>query len=368
MKEMDVSVFIPIYRESTHLADILNVLVSQEIEKEIFVLLDEPTEYSLRILKRFRTVKFVVNENRVGKAEALNKAVELSCGRILLFLDADIAIPSDSGFLERIVNMMSDTDLLDIKKEVINESFLSKMSYYEYVGFNIGSWLLSKVIKRCPAVNGAAFAIRKDVFDSLQGFRRVLSEDLDLALRAFVKNYKFDYTKEVKVYNYVHSTWQKWIVQRRRWAIGAALWLKEYCKDLVKISARRPQVYVPALFLLFPSLTLILSSFFVPDLFIHRLFSLLLIFLAVRFSFIIPVLILITLSINVFKSVLFTLTSFFTFSTLFFIFSKKLEFKFKIHEFFIYYFFYSLLSLLIMVTGILEVFILDKRTVSDWKV
>jgi len=364
-----ISIFIPVYRESKLLPKILTKLLIQNVEKEIFVIIDEPTEFSLEISKKFRDkVNFIINEERIGKANALNNAVKLSSGQILLFLDSDIEIPDDSEFIKKIIEEIKDTDILDIKKEVVRDSFLSKMTYYEYVGFNIGSWLLARFLKRCPSINGSAFAMRRKVFSSLKGFRRTINEDTDIATRAFISGYRFKYTKKVKVYNHVHSSLRDWIKQRRRWSIGTALWLKEWYKPLLKTVISNPQIIIPALLLLFPSLLLFLLSIFVSDLWMYKFFSLIFLFLAIKFNIALPALILITLSITFVRNIYFSFTSFLVFSILFFAFSRKLEFEFKIHEFFVYYFFYSLLNLFITINGFIRVLIFKKKSVPDWKI
>ncbi len=369
MENNQISILIPVYRKSNLLENLLKRLISQKIKKEIFVIIDEPMEESLEISKKFRKeIKFFLNKKRIGKANALNKAAKMSSGKILLFLDDDIELPNDNKFLEKIIEEMKDTDLLDIKKEVIKKSFLSKMTYYEYLGFNIGAWLLSKSVKKCPALNGAAFAMKRNVFNSIKGFRKAVCEDSDLATRCFLKNCKFRYTKKVNVYTQVPSNWKNLIKQRRRWATGMALWFKEWHKELLRGSVKYPQIFIPAIFFVFPSLLLLIISLLVPNPLIYKLFSIFFLFVAIKFNFALPILLFTTLGIDMIKGLFASLIGFLFLSVLFFIFSKKLGFKFKIHEFFVYYFVYSLLTLLITMVGLIKVFVLNKDSVSHWKV
>jgi cellulose synthase/poly-beta-1,6-N-acetylglucosamine synthase-like glycosyltransferase len=69
---MDVSIFIPVYKESNQLAGALDVLASQNVSKEIFITVDQPTEEFLKEIKPRETenVKFIVNKERTGKANA----------------------------------------------------------------------------------------------------------------------------------------------------------------------------------------------------------------------------------------------------------------------------------------------------------
>ncbi len=84
---MDISIFIPVYKESNQLESMLNDLNSQNVTKEIFVIVDEPTaEFSQKIRTlEHKDVKFIVNKERVGKANALNSTEKLASANVLLF-------------------------------------------------------------------------------------------------------------------------------------------------------------------------------------------------------------------------------------------------------------------------------------------
>ena len=372
---LEISVIIPVYKESKLLPKILNILLNQKIDSklyEIIVVIDKPTKHFLDILREYgKKVKFIINKKRIGKANALNKAVEHSSGNILFFLDSDVILPNDNNYLKKIIEEMKDTDILDIKKEVIKNSFLSRMMYYEYIGLNIGSWFVSRFVGKCPSLNGSAFAVKRDVFVLLNGFRRVIVEDMDMAVRAFLKNYRFKYTRRVKIYNSVHSNWKNWFTQRKRWSIGSALWVKEWHRELLKICAKKPQIFLPGLLFLFPSVILILLYLFIPNLLIHKIFSLTFILLAIKLNFILPILWLSTISIDFIKNSLASILTFLLTSAIYFILSKKAGFQFKLREFLIYYFFYSLLGLFITIAALINVFFFGgkaARKVSDWKV
>ena len=111
---MDISIFIPVYKESNQLAGMLNELSSQNVSKEIFVTVDQPTEELLEEIKQIENsnIKFIVNKERTGKANACNNTVKLSTGKVLLFLDSDVGIPNDPDYLRKIVMEMQHTDIL----------------------------------------------------------------------------------------------------------------------------------------------------------------------------------------------------------------------------------------------------------------
>jgi cellulose synthase/poly-beta-1,6-N-acetylglucosamine synthase-like glycosyltransferase len=360
-------VFIPVYRESEQLFGLLHKLVAQDSDKEVVVTIDSPDEAFLQKTRKFSEVKFIINEERIGKSNALNDAVKLSSGSVLLFLDADVEIPDDPDFLKKIVREMRNADVLDIKKEVTGKSFLSRMAYYEYFTFNVSSWIASKFLRKCPATNGAAFAIKREVFDSVGGFRKVVAEDIDLATRAFLAGCSFAYTKEVGVKNVVHSTWKSWFRQRKRWAIGQALWTRVFYKELFRKCSRKPQIFLPALFFLYPSLLSFSMILLLPSTWMYDLLLMLSLFFSTRFNTVLPVFLVSLAGADILKSLFISFLSFAVTSVLFFKFSRKLGFKMKIHELFVYYFFYSPLWLAVIAIGYFQVFVLGKKSAPDWR-
>jgi biofilm PGA synthesis N-glycosyltransferase PgaC len=369
---LDVSIFIPVYKESNQVAGMLNQLCPQNLSKEIFITVDQPTDEFLKEIKSLEreNVQFIVNKERIGKANALNSTVKLSSGKVLLFLDSDVGIPNDPDYLRKIVMEMQHTDILDIKKKVTKDkSFLSKMAYYEYLTFNISSWLSSHYLHKCPAVNGAAFAIKREVFEKVHGFRKVVAEDIDIATRAFLVDSSFAYTTDVEVKNVVHSDWHKWLTQRRRWSIGQALWLKDWYKQLAKRFIKKPQVFLPSLFFLYPSVVVFLLSAIVPSLWMYNSLLVFSLFLSVKFNIALPLFLLSLGTADIIKIVTISMSGFAITAAVFYGFARKLGFReVKLHELFVYYFFYSSIWMIIIVVGHIQVIALGKKAGPGWKV
>lgn len=358
------------YKESNELDSTLAILLSQDVEKEIFVTVDEATPSFIEQSKKYQgKVRFIFNKERMGKANALNETVKYSSGKALLFLDSDIIVADDPDFLKKIIMDLQRSDVLDIKKRVIKgKSFLSKMAYYEYFTFNVSSWIADHFMHKCPAVNGAAFAIKRETFEKIGGFHKVVAEDIDIATRAFLANSSYSYNSDIEVKNVVHSDWKKWFNQRRRWAIGQALWLKTWCFELAKKFAKKPQVFLPGLFFLYPSVTVFLLSAVVPSLWMYNSMLVFSVFLSVRFNIMLPVFLVSLAMADVLKIVAVSLASFGITAAVFYGFSRKLGFReIKLHELFAYYFFYSSIWMLIIIVGHIQVFLLGKKAGPDWK-
>jgi poly-beta-1,6-N-acetyl-D-glucosamine synthase len=368
---VDISIFIPVFKESNQLTSMLNDLESQDVSKEIFVPVDEPTENFLEKIKKIENgkVKFIINKQRIGKSNAVNNTVKLSSGKVLLFLDSDIQIGGDQDFLKKIIMEIQTVDILDIKKKVSKgNSFLGKMTYYEYFTFNVSAWLSSHYIHKCPAVNGAAFAIKREIFEKVGGFHKVIAEDIDLATRAFLQESSFAYSTDVEVKNVVFSDWGKWFTQRRRWAIGQAQWLVNWYQDLIKKCIKKPQVFLPGLFFLYPSIIAFFLSAVVPGVWMYNSLLVFSLFLSVKFNILLPIFLVSLGTANILKILLISFAGFAITAAVFYGFSRKLGFReMKLHELFVYYFFYSTVWLTIIVIGHIQVIAFRKKVAPGWK-
>lgn len=264
---------------------------------------------------------------------------------------------------------MQHTDILDIKKRVVKDkSFLSKMAYYEYLTFNISSWLSSRYLHKCPAVNGAAFAIKREMFEKVNGFRTVVAEDIDLATRAFLEESSFAYTTDVEVKNEVHGDWRKWLTQRRRWSIGQALWLVDWYKQLGKRFIKKPQVFLPSIFFLYPSVVVFFLTAVIPSFWMYNSLLVFSLFLSVKFNIALPLFLLSLGTADVIKVLIISMSGFAFTAAVFYGFARKLGFReVKLHELFVYYFFYSSVWMILIVIGHFQVIFLGKKAGPGWK-
>ncbi|MBE0511805.1 glycosyltransferase family 2 protein [Candidatus Bathyarchaeota archaeon] len=368
-KEKKVSVFIPVYENSDSLEELLEDLTNDSYEnKEIFVMIDKPNEKSLEVAKKYGSkVNFTLNGQRRGKVDVLNSAVKNCEGEILVFLDSDVRLGDSKEFLGVIEREMEGVDILDVKKRIGRDSFIPRMVNYEYISSNFGNYLYSKLIKRCFGINGAAFAIKREAFGEVGGFSKVVSEDLDIAVKVLLKNKQFKYTDKVGVYTKAPSNWRSWFAQRKRWSIGTGLWLKDHWRNLIKYAAKYPHVAIPSILILFPTLIPIVLSYVFSNFLGYKIIDLILMLLATRFSFLIPFLFSSSLALVLLTSWVNFFISFLLFSVLFYSASRKLKLHFNFLEFLIYYFFYQPLAFFTLIVGIITPFLFSKYKL-DWKV
>jgi biofilm PGA synthesis N-glycosyltransferase PgaC len=363
-----VGVFIPVYKGSDLLEELIEKLIKDTYKnKEIFITIDKPNQKSLEIVKKYRSkVNFILNKRRTGKVNALNNAVKISKSEILVFLDSDVKLKT-LNFLSEIIQEIEEFDILDIKKEIIRESFIPKMVNYEYISFNFANYLFSKLIKKCFSINGAAFAIKRETFEEVKGFSKVLAEDSDLATKTLLKNKKFKYTERIEIYTKAPSSWRSWLIQRKRWGIGAGLWLKCHWRNLLKYAKKYPYVVIPSILILFPTLIPILINYILSNFLGYKIVGFIFMLLATRFNFFIPFFFSTSIAIVLITSIMNFIINFLIFSIIFYLISKKLKLYFNFLEFLIYYFFYQPLAFFTLMVGLITPFLPLKYTL-DWKV
>ncbi|MEM3783487.1 MAG: glycosyltransferase family 2 protein [Candidatus Bathyarchaeia archaeon] len=364
-----ISVFIPVYEGSELLEPLLEKLTSDSCEnKEIFVAIDKPNAESVRVSERYQgKVHFFLSNQRRGKVEALNSAVKMSHGEILVFLDADVKISDCKDFLENIRREMMETDILDLKKKIIPDSFVSRMVNYEYTGSNFASYLYSKLVRKCFCIGGTAFAIRREAFEEVGGFSKVVSEDLDLALKTLLKNKQFKYAEEIEVYTKAPSNWKSWFNQRKRWGIGTGLWIKEHWKRLVRYIAKYPHAALPCAIILFPTFFPLLLNYICSVFLDFQILNFIPPVLAAQLNFPLPSVISVSVLSIIFTGLANFFLGFIAFAAIFYTVSKRLNFRFNIAEFLIYYFVYQPMSALVLLVGILRAFLSSNHKL-DWKV
>ncbi|MGB9759431.1 MAG: glycosyltransferase [Thermoproteota archaeon] len=367
-----ISVVIPIYRESPLLIRNIQVLLEQNLEKEVVVVVDEPTEKTKEELKKVNGIKIITHEERVGKVNAVNEAITFCNGEVILFLDGDVELPDDNEFLRKIFDEMKDCDALDIKKVIVRDSFLAKLVYYDYASLNIFSWLSFKSTRKLITLNGAAFAVKKEVLLKLNGFSRMITEDIDLAIRLFMNGYKLKYSEKIFVYCYTHSSLRKWLKQRLRWAKGGAEIVATYNKRLMLEVIKNFEIFFPFLVFLFPSFFSLIFYPLVPNSMAYGIFTTILLSVGnVQQSFLTIAMLpwlKPTTAISLLKGVIAMTISTLMFFIVFYISSKKLSYSFSVVEFFLFYFVYSFLSFIVAVIGFAEVLILKKYQCENWRV
>ena len=367
---MKITALIPVYRVPKRAADILAKLQAMTYEdKEIIVVVDGSTnpdiESALEPYRQCVTVHY--NNEQLGKTESLNRVALKHVTDVFLILDNDIELPDDTAYLDKVAANMERYDLIEIPKEAIANTFISRMMAMEFLSFAMLSFTMARLAKKSPSMNGAACAIRALLFRMLDGFRPVINEDMDFAARAFQVHAAFGYPRELKVRNEAPDSVKDWMVQRKRWALNNILWVKENFLLILTHFFRTPALFLSTILFFLPCLASI-------DVFIMvrrtgLLFLLPLIFMMSQHLYIFTGLFLWPshLQLLLGGSWLPVAVGLLVAALTFFVFSRILRFRFNALDFVLYYFVYSpvwMLANVVMVVALL----LHIDIQTDWKI
>lgn len=365
-----VSIVIPSYGRGRALVRLVRQLATDRYrDKEIIVVLDMPDPSVIEELENCNSCRVIVNTSRKGKVNALNTALKHASGELLIFMDDDVEI-EDEEFVEKVIRNMADCDIGDIKKVIKGRGLLGNLVYIEYMTLNFASKLFHKWAKRSVAVNGAAFAMWRKALREIGAFRPVISEDLDLSIRAFLAGHRFCYIDDTYVWNHAPEGWRQWLKQRKRWAIGLALWLREYVSPLLRALKRMPHIIIPSLILVLPSILTTMLIFLLKDNVYAKSLYLLLLTLSSMVGQFLPIASLVSVNLHFlfFSQVINILVVFSVLSILYVIAAYSVKMKSKFYLYPVYFLVYQPLWLTILLAGFIRVYLLKKEDVEDWVV
>ena len=232
-----VSVMIPAWNEEVGLLNTIKTLLGSTYKKlEIVVVNDGSTDGSDEMMRNFvakyeRTMSSVLPENRIrivyhyqqngGKGSALNTAIKLASGDILLSIDADCIVHEKA--VESFVSAFRDPRVMAAVGNVKignTKTLVGTVQYLEYL-FGFYFKKADSLLNTIYIIGGAAGAFRREVFETLGGYSTSnLTEDIELSVRIQEQGWKIVYCPDALVYTEGASTLNGLMKQRLRWKRG----------------------------------------------------------------------------------------------------------------------------------------------------
>ena len=220
-----ISIIFPIYKKSKYLETNIQKILKDPYPnnlKEIIISIDSPEDYFLNKLmelkNKYSNITLVISKDRRGKVSATNDAVRISSGEILFFFDSDTIINYIN--IKGIVEELKEYDIIEFYKEIIRKGWLGYLMFIEFSSyFDIIDPILNKT-KKPLFLNGSGFATKKSVWNDVGGYSRVYVEDVDFAMKAGKKGYKYYMSKDIKLLIEPLKGLRQWIEQRKRWSFG----------------------------------------------------------------------------------------------------------------------------------------------------
>jgi len=321
---------------------------------EVIIAADEPSNEILRIIRKYR-LKATISDKRRGKWRALNDAVTIAEGDYVIFVDSDTIIAELEGFEE--------FDAVEIRKEINASSLMERLANIEYFNMFLTARIASK-LGSCLSLNGAAFGIKKDVLLKLGGFRKCINEDTDLGVRLGLNGYRVGVCG--KAITRAPSSFKDWLVQRERWSLGGA----EVVIDNFWSILKKPKLWVPYLFLFYPSVIGLVFGFTLPDSVILKALSLILPFMFFVHFKVVSLLLLSIFELHVIRNLIAMLTSFIIWVLVVIVFSKKTNYSIELKLLPLYYFIYNPLWTMLCIVALAKVSVFRligrELKVKDW--
>lgn len=156
MKNIDISIIVPIYKAENILKNSIK-LIKKELKKlkysyEIIIANDEEIDNSYKIAKKLaknKKIKVLHNPKKQGRGKALKKAFKISKGRIFIYMDVDLA--TELSYLKQLINAIKK-EKYDISigsrllknSKVINRNIIREISSRSY-NFLVKFFLKSKI-------------------------------------------------------------------------------------------------------------------------------------------------------------------------------------------------------------------------------
>ncbi len=204
---MDFSIIIINYNTKELLRNCLNsIFINLKGEFEVIVVDNNSSDESVSMIKKEFKNKVLLIENKKNKGfgSANNQAVHLAVGKFLFFLNSDTII--NNNILKNIYSKMKNNNIGILAPCLLLKN--GEKQKYAYGKFpNLFNSVLEKIKKdtnhhNIDWVSGAAFIIRKDVFNKIEGFDEnyfMYFEDIDLCKKVKNLNYKIIVNNETSL-------------------------------------------------------------------------------------------------------------------------------------------------------------------------
>ena len=190
-------------------------------EAVVYVADNASTDDSISFVKnKFPTVKIIENKDNYGYAKGYNEALKFVEEEIYALINSDIEVtenwlqPIIETFDNEVNTVIIQPKILDFKNKSYFEYAGAAGGFIDKYGYPFCRGRIFDTIEKdngqyndsCEIfwASGACFFIRKDIFNTLNGFDDHFfahQEEIDLCWRAFNKNYIVKYNSKSVVYH-----------------------------------------------------------------------------------------------------------------------------------------------------------------------
>jgi len=199
-----VSVILPVRNGSKFIAQKLESLLALDYPHElleIFVISDRSDDGTDDIVRSFESQGVrLLRSSQTGKAAAINQAIPLTSGEILVL--TDVRQPIDRKALRNLVACFGDPAVGAVSGElaIVNEQSHEEMDTSLYWKYEL--WLRKKMCRIDSAFGctGAFYGVRRSLWEPFPP--SLLLDDVFAPMTTFFKGYRVIYEPTVKMYDF----------------------------------------------------------------------------------------------------------------------------------------------------------------------
>jgi GT2 family glycosyltransferase len=202
---IDVSVLVINYNTAGLVKKCIESLLNQQdVNLEIIVVDNNSHDNSAVVLQEFASrITLISNQDNKGFGKANNQAFKLSKGRYIFMLNPDAACLTRKDLLHVMQFMDAHPECGLAGTRIVNSHHqLAESAFYRYPRQKQVHLNFSDLPGLIASVLGASMIVRREVFESLNGFDEdffLYSEETDLCLRIRKSGYMIGYCEAVTV-------------------------------------------------------------------------------------------------------------------------------------------------------------------------
>lgn len=250
-----VSVLIPAYNEEIGILKTLySALELDYPDLEIIVINDGSTDNTHERITHFLQSEAVqlaqhasiryLNTRNAGKANALNRALNIASGEFIVTLDADSVIAPDA--VRSMLLCFDSPKVAGVAGNVIVGNQRKSIEWIQQLEYLYGFFFKrsDSLFNSVYIIGGAAATYRKSALDALGGFDpNIITEDIELSTRLLANGYHTRYAPDAIVHTEGPVDLKSLCAQRLRWKYGRLLTFMKHRKLFFKRS-RTPTPYL----------------------------------------------------------------------------------------------------------------------------
>jgi cellulose synthase/poly-beta-1,6-N-acetylglucosamine synthase-like glycosyltransferase len=209
-----LTIIIPTYNEENVIERKINNTLELEYAGniEIIIVDSNSSDNTVQIAQKFKTVKIIEEETRLGKTHALNRALKESTGEIVVMTDANGYSTSKNLLIEIAQNFFDPSVGAVAVPMQHNSSNWKTESVFWKRERNL--WSYESTLDSIPSASGKCLAFKRSLVEELNP--KCLADDMDIILQVRKKGFRVVSESTVSVLELVPSQLSGVVFQKVR--------------------------------------------------------------------------------------------------------------------------------------------------------